>query len=189
MNIVQIGCNDCNDHVYDFIKNNEHDILKFVVVDALPKCAKIAELKYSFLKDKVIVLNCAIGIKNEIIKFYHPHNDECSIFSSIDPQQPINHQIININSFYIPCISINDFLESFNFDAIDRLYIDVEGFDVPILLDLDFNKFKISYVEFEFIHSDGTFRRGQNFIKILEKLMNFGYSLSKKSEYNIVATR
>ena len=113
----------------------------------------------------------------------------CSIFSSINPNQPINHQNINVNSFYIPCLSINDFLSSFNFDAIDRFYIDVEGSDVPILLDLDFYKFKIAYIEFEFIHSDGTWNRGQNFIKLLEKLMNFGYTLSKRSEYNIVATK
>ena len=189
MNIVQIGCNDCNDHVYDYVKSNEQQISKFVVVDALPKCVKIAELKYSFLKDRVVTLNCAVGIKNEIVKFYYPQNDDCSIFSSINPNQPINHQNINVNSFYIPCLSINDFLSSFNFDAIDRFYIDVEGSDVPILLDLDFYKFKIAYIEFEFIHSDGTWNRGQNFIKLLEKLMNFGYTLSKRSEYNIVATK
>ena len=57
MNIIQIGCNDCNDHVYDYVKSNEQQISKFVVVDALPKCVKIAELKYSFLKDRVVTLN------------------------------------------------------------------------------------------------------------------------------------
>jgi FkbM family methyltransferase len=189
MNIVQIGCNDCNDHVYDFIKNNEQQISKFVVVDALPKCVKIAELKYSFLKDRVVTLNCAVGVKNEIVKFYYPKNDECSLFSSVNPEQPINHQVININSFHIPCISINDFLSSFDFDAVDRFYIDVEGLDVPILLDLDFDKFKIGYIEFEFIHSDGTLNRGQNFIKLLDKLLNLGYTLVKQSDYNIVATK
>ena len=74
MNIVQIGCNDCSDHVYDFVKENQQQITKFVVVDALPKCVEIAKLKYEFLKDKVTVLNCAVGLKNEIIKFYYPEN-------------------------------------------------------------------------------------------------------------------
>ena len=189
MNIVQIGCNDCNDHVYNFIKENQNNITRFIVVDALPKCAKIAELKYEFLKTKVTVLNCAVGIKNEIIKFYYPENDDCSIFSSTIPDQQINHKSININSFYIPCLSINDFLASFNFDAIDKFYIDVEGLDVSILLELDFNKFKINQIEFEFVHSDGTWTRGNKFIKILEKLMNLGYTLSKSSEYNILASK
>jgi FkbM family methyltransferase len=189
MNIVQIGCNDCNDHVYNFIKNNENEVTKFVVVDALPKCVKLAEIKYGFLKDKVIPLNCAVGIKNEVVKFYHPKNDDCSIFSSIDPKQPISHQVLDVHSFHIPCLAINDFLASFNFDVIDRFYIDVEGFDVPILLELDFDRFKIAYIEFEFIHSDGTWNRGQNFIKLFERLINLGYSLSKQNEYNIVATK
>lgn len=189
MNIVQIGCNDCNDHVYSFVKENQQQITKFVVVDALPKCVEIAKLKYEFLKDKVTVLNCAVGLKNEIIKFYYPENDDCSIFSSIIPDQPINHQSINVNSFYIPCLSINDFLASFNFDAIDKFYMDVEGLDVSILLDLDFNRFKIAQIEFEFVHSDGTWTRGHKFINLLEKLMNIGYTLSKSSEYNIIASK
>ena len=66
MNIIQIGCNDCNDHVFDFIKENQNIINNFFVVDALPKCCEKAQEVYSFI-DNLKIFNKAIGLENTII--------------------------------------------------------------------------------------------------------------------------
>ena len=70
MNIVQIGCNNCKDHVFDFVKEKEDQLKKLVVVDALPKCIESAENQYSLLNlsnllGKLEKFNYSISTENQ----------------------------------------------------------------------------------------------------------------------------
>lgn len=49
MNIIQIGCNTCEDNVFSFIERRQNEVKSLVVVDALSKCVEKAREKYSFL--------------------------------------------------------------------------------------------------------------------------------------------
>lgn len=73
MNIIQIGCNTCKDHVFDFVKENQ--IEKLVVVDALSKCIESAKNQYSFLGERLTAINTAIGIENGLLDFFYPEDD------------------------------------------------------------------------------------------------------------------
>jgi hypothetical protein len=77
-------------------------------------------------------------------------------------------------------------MELFN-DKVDRLYIDIEGLDVEVLLSLDLFKYKPNYIEYEFTHADGAFRVGKMHETLVYRLVSFGYSLRRSGEYNIIA--
>ena len=83
MNIVQIGCNNCEDEVFNFIDKNKESICKFLVIDALPKCVEIAKTKYAFLESKLIAVNCAIYNENSIVKLIFPKDGQTSAHASI----------------------------------------------------------------------------------------------------------
>ncbi len=186
MNILQIGCNDCNDHVFDFIKENQESINELIIVDALPKCAETASEKYSFIKN-LKVFNKAIGTENKQCKFYFPEDDEKSAHASLKQDHVLNHRHDKINYIEIECIDINEFLAKL--PPIDRLYIDIEGLDVETLLHLNFSDFSIPYIEYEFYHGQSTFNPGLMHQFLLQKFQNHGYSVKQVSEYNCAAEK
>lgn len=186
MNIIQIGCNNCDDHVFEFVSQNKDKITNFLVIDAMPKCVEIAKDKYFFLGEKLIAINCAVGIENRILQFFYPENDETSPHASILSFHVKNHRHPNLKSFYVPCLNINNIVDIFD-NGVDRLYVDMEGLDVVTLLSLDYNNCKPKYIEYEFYHSDGSFSSGKNHAQLVDLLRNHGYSIRKSSEYNAVA--
>lgn len=186
MRIIQIGCNDCNDHVFDFVKNNEEKISFFLVIDALPKCTEIAREKYSFLGERLHVLTTAISNKNGVFKFFYPESDDKSAHASLLQSHLKNHHHRKLKSFTSPCLSLDCIFDSYGND-IDRLYLDMEGLDAFTLLNFNLEKNKIKYIEYEFSHSDGSFSQGENHKNLLLKLEKYNYAYEQFSEYNIRA--
>jgi len=172
MNIIQIGCNDCNDEVFNFVQENQNKINNFVAIDALSKATDIARNKYSFLGDKLTVINCAVTLKSGLEFFFHPENEDCSAHASLSKDHLIKHRHKIIRQIVIPGLEINTLLSDLRnkIGQIDRFYIDTEGFDVPLLLQLDVNNFKINYIKFEYVHADGPFTTGEKLNKLIEKL-------------------
>ena len=187
MNIIQIGCNNCEDHVFDFISSNKDAIKKFLIIDALPDCVSKAKNKYSFLGEKLIAVNCAVANSRGVLNFFYPKNDSLSPHASLLQSHVSNHLHQNIESISVPCLHINDIIDSF-VEQVDRLYIDIEGLDVITLLSLDYSKLKPKYIEYEFCHADGSFTIKDNSKKLIDLLTNNNYELSRCSEYNISAT-
>lgn len=186
MKVIQIGCNDCNDHVYDFIKNHESQIRLFLVIDALPKCTKIASEKYSFLGERLHVLTTAVSNKNGVCEFFHPESDDQSAHASLTKSHLIAHYHNKSKSFITPCLSLDCILDAYNND-IDRLYLDMEGLDVFTLLNSNLEKNKIKYIEYEFYHADSPFTLGENHKNLLLKFDKHNYVYEQCSEYNIRA--
>ncbi len=189
MNIIQVGCNDCNDEVFKFVQENRNKINKFVAIDALPKATDIARNKYSFLGDKLIVINCAVSLKSGLEFFFYPENEHCSVYASLSKDHLIGYNYKKISQIVIPSVEINTLLSDLRskIGEINRFYIDTEGFDIPLLMQLDMDKNKIEYIEFEFAHSDGVNKTGENLNKLLEKLKINYNSINKSGDYNIAA--
>jgi FkbM family methyltransferase len=185
MNIIQIGCNDCNDDVFKFVSLNRDKISKFLVIDALPDCVTIAKEKYSFLGERLYPVNCGVGAKTGIMQFYYPSGDKLSAHASLLESHLHSHSHQSLDYLCVPVLSINDVLSFF--DQVDRLYIDAEGLDVSTLLTLDYFKFKPNYIEYESAHADGTGTRSENYFKLKKLLMSFGYEIKRNGEYNSVA--
>lgn len=186
MNIIQIGVNDGNDHVLQYVKNNADNIDSLFLVDANPKCLNAAKTQYTFIEN-VNFINIAICLEDDSKKeFFIPVGCETHTHASLDIGHIHKHGHSDYDTIIVECQSINNFITSLN-KSIDRLYIDTEGLDVPILNTLDFNIFKIPYIEFEYIHSDGTLSfGGENLNRLKLKLHDLGYSL-REEQYNIIA--
>lgn len=186
MNIIQIGCNDCSDEANKFIQENKEKINKFLVIDALPRCTEIAKTTYAFLGEKVSVLNCAVGIENTITNFYFPSYDDKCGHSSLSINHLHQHQHKTINNITVPVIDVNLIFKFFN-EKVDWFFIDTEGFDVPILLHLDFDIYRPNNIHYEFAHSDGPFNVGVKHHQLIEKFKKYHFNLTKTSAQNMTA--
>ena len=100
-----------------------------------------------------------INLKN--IDFYYSLYDGPNYqVASIVKQHVLNHYSGDnnvIESFSVPTIHINDFLNKYNDngngnDEIELLSLDIEGIDSEIMLDLELDNIKVTYISFEYIH-------------------------------------
>lgn len=193
MIIIDIGCHNGNDEAFSFIKKFQNQISKVYLIDAsigpLKQCKKLyIEHLMPDNIEKISFYNYALVDEPNItsIKLYHPQEDPLSGFASLSPEHVTAHKHENLDAITVPTTTINYFLNSLDIKFIDRLYIDIEGWDAKILLDLDFNKYKIPYIMFEHLHLDGPFKKGILASKLFLKLRNFGYKILQK-DYNIIA--
>lgn len=189
MVIFQVGCNNCQDEVRNFVLKNQEQISKFIVVDALPKSISAAKEVYKSLGDKLVPIICAVGTKSGIISFFFPESEEGSVHASASLEHVFRHQHSKVYSFYSPLVDINDIFSSLELKKIDRLYLDMEGWDAETILHIDFSKIEAPFLEFEFTHSDGTFSTGENLDKVIAKLQTLGYEIIRSGEYNLTATK
>ena len=178
LNIVQIGCNNCEDHVSKFVQKNSNNINNFIAVDALSSCTKIAEEKYKFLGEKFHAINVAIGINNGLIDFFCPLDGEKSYLASANRKQLSLMRDTDIQKKMIPCLNINTFLRHLPFKRVDRFYVDAEGLDASILLEMNFEECSPSFIQFERVHSDGHFITNLKLEKLVQKFKEYDYKTS-----------
>ena len=188
MNIIQIGCNDCADHVFDYVSKHRDEVSALMVVDALHGCVETAKQKYSFLGPRLIPVNCAVGTMNGLTEFYFPQGEDMSAHASMSADHLRNHQHSRLQSIVVPCLSLNVLIAAFS-RPVDRLYIDIEGSDVDVLLSFDLEQFQPKFLEYQFLHADGTFQQGDKQQQLLKRLQEHRYSYrqSVSSAYNIEA--
>ena len=188
MNIIQIGCNDCQDHVFDYISKHRDEVKAFMVVDALHECVETAKRKYSFLGSRLIPVNCAVGPLNGLTEFHFPQGEDMSAHASMSVDHLRNHRHSTLQSIVVPCLSLNVLVAAFS-RPVDRLYIDLEGSDADVLLGFDLGQFRPKFVEYEYLHADGTFQQGSKQQQLLKLLQThrYNYRQSESSPYNIEA--
>ena len=189
MKIIQIGSNNGNDSVRQFITENQNNIDLVVLVEPIPFI--LDQLKESYKNfNNIFIENIAIS-DDEFEKFtlYYEEGSNYEL-SSFRKQHLIdcNCSLEKIKSIDVDCLTINQLFEKHNIDTLDYLHIDTEGLDVHIISSIDFNKFKINNIIFEIIHADGTQQIGTNYTETIEYLKKLGYNLSQLDGMNIKAT-
>jgi FkbM family methyltransferase len=189
MKIIQIGSNNGNDSVRQFITENQNNIDLVVLVEPIPFI--LDQLKESYKNfNNIFIENIAIS-DDEFEKFtlYYEEGSNYEL-SSFRKQHLIdcNCSLEKIKSIDVDCLTINQLFEKHNIDTLDYLHIDTEGLDVHIISSIDFNKFKINNIIFEVIHADGTQKLGTNYTETTEYLKKLGYNLSQLDGMNIKAT-
>ena len=185
MNIVQIGCDDCQDEAFKVISENKDSIERLIIIDAMPTAIKNANERYSYLGSKFTAVQCAIGSINGIVKIYHPNDNtgRCAQASLLkDLTSKCFHDIVYT---YVPCLTINDFLESTDLKTIDHFFIDIEGLDASVLLDMNFDKFLPNNILCEYSHADGHFKTTDKYNNLLEKLSLYRYKVSIMDRFNM----
>jgi FkbM family methyltransferase len=194
MKIVQIGSNDGDDSVRQFIIENQSNIDLVVLVEPIPFILDKLKENYKDFNN-VFIENIAIS-DSESKKFtlYYEEGSNYEL-SSFKKQHLIDCKCIpeKIKSIDVDCLTINQLFEKYSIDTLDYLYIDTEGLDVYIINSIDFNKFKIKNLIFEITHTDGintdgTPKIGTNYTKITEYLTKLKYNLSQIDGISIKAT-
>lgn len=190
MTIVQIGTNNGADDCNTFVRQNKDTIDKVYLIEPLAKCNTHIIDMYNGIPN-VSIHNIGISdnpLQDEITMF-HPAHDETSAHSASNIEHLIGHDHRDIHSIVVPCMTLDKFFETNNITQCDRLYIDTEGLDCKILLGFDFVKYDIKYIEFEILHTDGVFTRGELYDKCISKFKASGYRITAGGQYNECAIK
>ncbi len=192
--VIQLGSNVGLDSVFDFLSNAADSYSVYLVepnLSSFEQCKK--NYKTLFNKHEIHFLNAAAVPyrTTDEIQLFFPTQDKNSPFAS-SSKNFVNAHVgyTEIDSFTAKAIPINDLLEIYSIDNnVEYLYIDTEGLCVDIVDAIDFDKYNIKNLIFEYIHSDGTLSwGGPKLADLLEKLMSINYSITRK-DYDVVATK
>jgi FkbM family methyltransferase len=182
MNIVQIGCNDGNDHVYNYIVKNIDSIKNIYLIDASKESIKNAELHYKDISN-VKFFNIGICESEDMkeLEIFYAENLSSEHLSFRKNHHTDHGNPNDISSFNVKSMTINNFIKENNIDIVDILYIDAEGLDCRIVQSIDFKTYDIKKIHFEHQHCENTFSEGNcnEYINVIGKLKEYGYLIEK----------
>ena len=161
--LIQIGCCIGDEYIFELIHNNKVNTCIFIDanVSALERCKENQE---DFFRDKnddwdikFEYINCAVSdSKSDEIELNIPTGDVHSAHSSIFSNFPTISDAKNgFDTVKVKNFSINDIFENYGWTTIDYLFIDAEGCDKGIVSNINWNKYNILNMKFEFTHWDG----------------------------------
>lgn len=188
MKIIQIGCYDGNDHVYEYVSSNFDKVHEAHLIEPLSEALSLAKERYSKFNFIKFYEMAVVDKDVNEIDFYYPKDIKEGQTSSIN----INHSKLfqtEVLCKKVKAITLEKFLENNQLYDIDRLYIDTEGLDCKILTSLDLNKYNIRHIEYEYIHSDGTHIFGNNGKDLEIKLELYGYKIYNSPPFNKIAIK
>lgn len=184
MTIVQIGCNDGKDHILDFCQNNKESIEAIHLVEPNPEALEDCKQTYSDFKQARFHNLAIVPNDADSIDLHIPRSKALNAHASTLTNHLTNHGHVDFNTINVPATSLVSFLDSNKIEKCDRLYIDTEGLDCAIILNSAIEKYSIGRIEFEILHTDGVFTKGQNYNSCIEKLKALGYKQTDAGQYN-----
>ena len=179
---VDIGCFHPTRHnnTYEMYKRGWHGInidLNLLTIEL-----------FNFARAKDININAAISDIEESKKLYFM--DELNTQNTLEANHLLflknSHNIKDeeISQKEIKTKKLDKILDSYNFNDIDFMNIDVEGHELNILNSIDFLKYKIKFICIEMIdHNDQAKLINE---KLNEILKRNGYILEKKIDFNFI---
>jgi len=181
MKVLQIGCGDGKDHVFDFVKNNPLE--KLVLIDASLFSLQLCKKQYADYPFCEFIYRAIVTDPNQkSVPIYAPAYDLTSVHVSVDPNNLKKHGHPYLVKMDVECSTLNALLEELDLPDMNRLYIDAEGLDISIINSLDLEKYPIPYIFFEHAHSD-------DLDECLNRLKNFNYTITEIDDLNSVAEK
>ena len=186
-----------NDKILEYKNTN------ILLVEPVPYNYKILQNKFKEVKN-IFICTKAVFSKNLKKNFYYIKGESipklgkhwASGIGSFDKQHILNHkskrfniQNNDIDNIEIDFITFDNLIKEYEIKSIDNLQIDAEGAEYEILNSIDFKMIKITSIQFESKHFDGTFLQGSKLTLIKEKLSNNGYKLTQIDKENILAEK
>jgi FkbM family methyltransferase len=190
MIIVQIGTNNGVDPCSEFVLANKDKITELHLIEPQSACNTHIDKVYEDVSN-VEIYNIAIS-DNPLISeltIYFPTANTISGHSSSDYNHLIAHNHRDISCITVPAYTLEKFFDLNGITHCDRLYIDTEGLDCKILLGFNFAKYGINYIEFETIHADGAFNKGESYNRCVDKFRSLGYEIKDAGEFNQCAVK
>ena len=154
MILVQIGTCRADDNVFEFV-NSGIKIDKLILVEPMKIHNEKIIDSYKNIKN-VFLENVAITTdgKNEISFYYHENDGPYYEVASTEINHILKHgyTIDKVIEIKVKSININQLFEKHNLKDIDFLVIDSEGLDDSIIKTINFEKYNISEIYFEYLH-------------------------------------
>lgn len=175
LRVLQVGSNRGYDGLSEYIKENYSSIEFGLFVEANPIHMDSLKECYSQF-DNVHFENLAVTYPrrsadpSEIEMFYHVDDGPNYELATTDiqnikwhthlpgniPRETVEdfNNVYNdkIQSFKVPCSTLDSLLRRYNIQELDLVVLDTEGIDAFILFSTDWEKFNIYRVEFEYLH-------------------------------------
>ena len=95
----------------------------------------------------------------------------------------------DIDKVVIETLRFKDLVKKHSITEIEKIIIDVEGFEYEILSDIDLAEIKINSIMFEYKHFDGYLKSGDKLQEIIKKFEKNNYKVSKIDKENILAIK
>ncbi|MDC3005095.1 FkbM family methyltransferase [Candidatus Pelagibacter sp.] len=95
----------------------------------------------------------------------------------------------DIDKVVIETLRFKDLVKKHSITEIEKIIIDVEGFEYEILSDIDLGEIKINSIMFEYKHFDGYLKSGDKLQEIIQKFEKNNYKISKIDKENILAIK
>ena len=95
----------------------------------------------------------------------------------------------DIDKVVIETLRFKDLIKKHSITEIEKIIIDVEGFEYEILSDIDLEEIKINSIMFEYKHFDGYLKSGDKLQEIIQKFEKNNYKISKIDKENILAIK
>jgi len=157
-NLIQVGCNVGDEYIFELVRDKKINFCIFIDANkkALEKCKENLQKFFEKVdidwKFRSEFINCAVSnINSPTIKLHIPTGDDYSNHSSLDETFPtISEHKKGFDSVEVQNFSINSIFNEFDLKRIDYLFIDVEGADRGIIENLNWGKYKILNIKFEF---------------------------------------
>ena len=160
---IQIGAHIGNTN-NDFVFNNIKDNMTYILIEPVPYLFEQLSNNYKNKKN-IILLNIAISNYEGNLDLYVPSekNNFNQLPSWANQLASVNENHLTehipgliVDKITVECKTINQVIKEYNICNIDSIYIDTEGHDYDILMDLDLSKIKPHNIIFENKHMDGT---------------------------------
>lgn len=162
MKVVQLGSNKGGDDLSNYLKKNyqQLDFALFVEANSL----HIKELKncYSHYQNifiENVAIKCPNNLNSSLTIYYHENDSPGYCVASCVREHVEGHYrdaygnvYGEIKSFDVPCTTIDDLFAKYNIVDLDWLLIDVEGIDAELLLTIDWEKYNIKRIDYEWLH-------------------------------------
>lgn len=153
MNVVQIGTCKANDHLPQWVKS--HDVDLVVLVE--PMRVHYEDIMKAYEGTNYAILGCAAVElpTNEFMSFFYHKNDGPNYeVASTSKQHILKHGLSEegIVELKVPCKTMNEIFEMYDMNVVHYLFIDAEGLDEVLIKSIDFEKYDIKQIYFEGLH-------------------------------------
>mgnify|MGYP003664854819 FL=1 len=184
INIIQLGSNTGKDHVTDFIDQYKDKIDKVLLVEALPQLADKLRDNYKEYNTDISVHSCAVSDKNGTAEFYYLPDTNLRL-SSLLPNVHSDF-MRGTSKIVVPTLTFDSLCAKHNLTKVDVLFVDIEGYDEDVISTIDFAKYNIGTLVWEFSHAMR--RNPQQHQAIKEKCMDWGM-IQQNRGANIIMTK
>jgi len=193
--IIQVGSHIGNTS-NDLLFNNIDPAFKYILIEPVPHLfVKLQENYKSY--DNIVLLNIAISNYDGFLELYVPseENDFTKLVPWVSQLASVNKNHIQtfvpsciVDKMTVECITLNTLIKKYNLKNIEYLYIDAEGHDYDILMDLNLS-FRPKNILFENKHMDGPkysfdIYDCKNYLKLLNHFKLYGYEVETQDSEN-----